>query len=214
MTATQTVGKPFLLTYPARPSNGGSFRGIHRLPYNAEKYSFSSKYNGWRALVHLPTRTMFNRHGEQLTIADEFKPALDILCPTLDTEVFKWADVEGLERRHGIGKGTLILLDVIPEPHFMVSDTPYEMRCNWVPPAIVPVHQYHTKPDENAVYQVQRFSGGELPLMWDTLQEVNKQWGCEFYEGVVAVRKDSQYPIQLRSPDEKSGAWIKHRWKW
>ena len=26
------------------------------------------KYNGWRALVHAPSRTMFNRYGERLTV--------------------------------------------------------------------------------------------------------------------------------------------------
>ena len=49
---------------------------------------------------------------------------------------------------------------------------------------------------------------------WVSLQSVNASFGCDFYEGLVAKRGDSMYPIQLRSPDEAFGGWIKHRWQW
>ena len=89
-------------TFPARPINGGPF---HKARPKPGEWFYEPKYNGWRALVHIPTGTMFNRRGEPLTIAAEFADALDILRRTLDAEAFKWADCEALERRHNIGQG-------------------------------------------------------------------------------------------------------------
>ena len=60
-------------TYPARPINGGSLELA--LPKPGHWY-YEPKYNGWRALVHAPTGTMFNRHGQPLSIAGLFSCAL------------------------------------------------------------------------------------------------------------------------------------------
>ena len=48
------------ITYPARPINGGPLEKAR--PKHGEWF-YEPKYNGWRALVHVPTGTMFNRHG-------------------------------------------------------------------------------------------------------------------------------------------------------
>jgi hypothetical protein len=53
---------------------------------------------------------MWNRHGERLTIARDFAPALEIL----KRSQFEWLDVEALERRHNLGRGSLIVLDCLP----------------------------------------------------------------------------------------------------
>jgi hypothetical protein len=96
-------------TYPARPIGGGRLELVPKKPglWHAEP-----KYNGWRALVHCPTGTMWNRHGGRLTIAREFKNALDRLR-ALSNQGLEWADCEALERRHSIGRGTLVVLDRI-----------------------------------------------------------------------------------------------------
>jgi hypothetical protein len=47
---------------------------------------------------------------------------------------------------------------------------------------------------------------------WKDLPQLNVRFGCEFYEGLVAKRADSVYPIQLRSPDTETTGWVKHRW--
>lgn len=47
---------------------------------------------------------------------------------------------------------------------------------------------------------------------WEKLQAQNKFLGCEFWEGVVAQNNHAEYPIQLRSPDEETPSWSKHRW--
>ena len=60
-------------TYPARPINGG---GLELAPPKPGQWRYEPKYNGWRALVHAPTGSMFNRYGQPLSIAAEFGRAL------------------------------------------------------------------------------------------------------------------------------------------
>jgi hypothetical protein len=90
--------------YPARPVNGGP---LERALPKSGKYSMEAKYNGWRAWVHNKTGAMFNRENQPLSINGEFKAAL----ATLRDLPWDWSDVEALERRHNIGRGSLILLD-------------------------------------------------------------------------------------------------------
>ena len=108
---------PSILTYPARPLNGGDLK--YALP-KIGAWSYTPKYNGWRAMVHVPTSAMWNRHGERLTIAREFSIALAILKRT----PFEWLDCEALERRHDLGRGSLIVLDCPG------VELPYEARAN------------------------------------------------------------------------------------
>src|SRR5262249_16134820 len=201
-----------LPTYPARPISGGSF--LKARP-RVGAWSYEPKYNGWRALVHIASGMMFNRHGERLSIRTEFDEALTLLRSTLDAEAFKWADVEALERRHDIGRGCLIVLDVIPEPPY--QDATYAERRQWIVPVL---------PELSLVPPWGACSGEPFPLVsvpsliagseqtWSHLQQVNKLLSCQFYEGFVAKRADSVYPIQLHSPHQEYPFWVKHRWQW
>ncbi|MCX6928101.1 MAG: hypothetical protein NT154_33550, partial [Verrucomicrobia bacterium] len=45
-------------TYPARPLNGGP---LELAPPKPGPWSYEPKYNGWRALVHAPTGSMFQK---------------------------------------------------------------------------------------------------------------------------------------------------------
>src|SRR5206468_11528941 len=71
------------------------------------------KYNGWRVLAHVPNGTCFTRHLEPLTIAHEFASALALLRRAGELMAIEWFDCEGLERRHAVGRGTLVVLDAI-----------------------------------------------------------------------------------------------------
>ena len=68
---------PALITYPARPIQGGR---LELAPPKRGLWYAEPKLNGWRALIHTPTGTMWNRHGAMLTIADCFRPALAALA--------------------------------------------------------------------------------------------------------------------------------------
>src|SRR5436190_8178661 len=102
---------PALITYPARPIQGGR---LELAPPKRGLWYAEPKLNGWRALIHTPSGTMWNRHGTLLTIADCFRPALAKLA-RLSSRGLVWADCEALERRHNLGRGTLVVLDLVPE---------------------------------------------------------------------------------------------------
>ena len=198
------------LTYPARPLNGGRFGLVPR----RDTYLWSPKLNGWRALVHTPTGTMFNRQGEELSIANEFHEALE----NLSRSGIPWLDCEALERRHNIGRGTLIILDaVIPE--YTASDrwrVLLEETDKWQ----WPILNIGDKPLDNQVYLCKQTAYSDaspsgknvLSNWWHWMQALNKEWSAEFYEGFVAKRLDSAYPIQLRNPESECPFWVKHRW--
>jgi len=204
------MNAPPLITYPARPIQGGR---LELTPPKRGLWYAEPKLNGWRALIHTPTGTMWNRHGALLTIADCFRPALGALAK-LASRGLVWADCEALERRHNLGRGTLVVLDSIPE-----SGPPtYEQRraaletllpCDLVfdgdssravPPGAVvltPSRRVDSQADALAYYQ--------------RLREANRGLRCDFFEGVVMKRAESAYPVQMRSATEEFRGWVKHR---
>ena len=193
-----------LITYPARPVNGGSLDIA--LP-KIGQWFYEPKYNGWRVLVHVPTGTMFNRKGELLTISGEFKSALE----KLKTSPFEWLDCEALERRHKIGRGTLIVLDAPIPGGYHVRRLMLERHFETL--------TIFGNPAEDNVYSVP-FWTPELAFsrdgvsVWHVLKGWNKKLGCDFFEGMVAKKADSVYPIQLQSTDREFPFWVKHRWSW
>jgi hypothetical protein len=215
------------LTYPARPVNGGPFDKARAKV--GGPWFYEPKYNGWRAVVHVPTGTMFNRQGHTLSIAGEFAAALD----KLKSSPFEWLDCEALDRRHGLGRGSLVVLDQPGNP------LPYAGRLDslWghlvepllatvlesistdavagLPSTATEVLNLHTRrPEPDSLYVPAAFTDRQAREVWrkKLMQQVNANLGCDFYEGLVAKRGDSCYPVQLRSPDEEFPAWIKHRW--
>src|ERR1017187_1233350 len=201
------------ITYPARPLSGGRFGLVPK----SRPHLWSHKLNGWRALVHTPTRTLFNRRGEVLSIADEFAQALD----ALSRSSIEWLDCEALERRHNIGRGSLIILDAIvpgltaSERYLSLIHSPFNEH-GW------PILSLGERPEPNHVYLLQQTEFTEtapearftLDQQWGHMQQLNREWAAEFYEGFVAKRADSSYPIQLRNPEFDCPYWMKHRWAW
>jgi ATP-dependent DNA ligase len=196
-------------TYPARPINGGSME--RALPKTGQ-WRYEPKYNGWRALVHAPSGSMFNRHGERLTIEREFAAALALLKAvqiTVGADVVEWFDCEALDRCHGLGRGTLIVFDFIVPG----SQEPYVERTAKLAQSL-PVHEYTAAPQAARAYAVAAAAPSNLSALefYRTLKQLNHQWKCPFYEGLVAKRADSLYPVQLRSPTLEFAGWVKHRW--
>lgn len=203
--------EPTLLTYPARPVNGGHLR--HALK-KVGAWSYEPKYNGWRAELHVPTGAMWNRHGKRLSIAAEFAEAAAILKKT----PFEWLDVEALERRHNIGRGSLIVLDSpIADCGLRIADY-ISRRVNLHTHLIkAGLAEYiwvdHFAVRDNRVYLPPSYMPQDAgpEYLWEVLQESNREYGCQFYEGLVAKRNDSLYPIQLNDPDQTFSGWMKHR---
>lgn len=196
------------ITYPARPINGGP---LDQAPEKSGVWYYEPKYNGWRALVNAYTGEMWNRHGNLLSIGNEFKAALHKLEELAVVSFIEWWDVEALERRHNIGKGCLVVLDWVPTP---------SLPGKLPPPAWWNRNQFmHEHIAELDLTPPAAFPLLSIPPVisgtnyaWNDLQAINKRLGCDFYEGLVAKRADSIYPIQLRSPKLEFPFWVKHRW--
>ena len=213
MNTTHHTAPLSLSFYPARPANGGALvtESVRH------DWSYEDKYNGWRAIVHVPTSTMFNRKGERLSIEEEFEKALG----TLRLTDFTWLDCEALERRHGIGRGSLIVLDGIG--HRKINDfagLPYTTRRQMLG-GLVSMGELE-EPEQcepNQVYLAnacigygESSSGEPATCRYQEMQDANKRVGCQFYEGLVAKKPDSIYPKQFRNPDLTFPFWVKHRW--
>jgi hypothetical protein len=155
---------------------------------------------------------MWNRHGALLTIADCFRPALGTLA-RLAGRGLVWADCEALERRHNLGRGTLVVLDLVPE-----SGAPsYEQRRALLE-ALLPMDAVFSGDTSRAVpcgavvlTPTLRGDHADALAFYQRLREANRALRCDFFEGVVMKRAESPYPVQLRSATEEFRGFVKHR---
>jgi hypothetical protein len=178
---------------------------------------YEPKFNGWSMLCHVPSRRLFNGHElTRSTIEEKFGPALDLLHDALP--YFNWLHVEGLNNRHDVGKGSLVVLDLI------VPDLAYEQRRaaleKALPQLVLDVSLLTAFPplplatltpicaDTTGNTDDTEF----LLAAWNYLKQTNAKLGCDFYEGMVAKKAGSLYPMQLRKAKDKSRQWVKHRW--
>jgi len=203
----QNGGVPSLISYPARPIQGGK---LDRAPKKIGLWYAQPKYNGWRAVVHCPSGTMWNRHGGRLSIAHEFDAALREL-KKLSERGLVWADCEAMERRHKVGRRSLIVLDWIAD-----SESPtYEERRAFLE-SLLPLERMSfgegTMPEDSVLLapSIAETNGQALQL-YRSLEAINRSVLTDVFEGVVMKRAVSAYPVQLRSPDEKCRFWQKHR---
>jgi ATP-dependent DNA ligase len=204
----QNGAVPTPITFPARPIQGGK---LDKAPKKTGLWFAEPKYNGWRALVHCPSRTMWNRHGGRLSIAHEFSAALRELRQLCGRGLV-WADCEAMGRRHKVGCGTLIVLDWIAEAGspvyeerrvFLESLVPRERMSLGDEPAI-PAKSLLLTPS------IVDNDGAALRL-YRSLESINRAARADVFEGVVMKRGGGVYPVQLRSPTEETRVWIKHR---
>ena len=203
MTTTQITPPSF----PARPVNGGS---IDRALTKIGDWRIQPKFNEYRSIVHIPSGTMFNRHNEPFAIAKEFEHALMELNASLGSHAkFEWADCGALGRRHAIGKGSLVVFDVIP--NFDHDHEPYPERRSWIEKALAVWTPLDARMPEERVFLTPSYPGAAAPLVWHELQQANKVLGCDFYEGIVSYRANARYAKQLVSSSQETSSLVKHR---
>ena len=94
----------------------------------------------------------------------------------------------------------------------MGSVEPYDRRKAQLLVAM-PVHICTEPPASDQIYAVPAPAQNMEQAMglYLRLQQLNRQWRCPFYEGLVAKRTDAIYPVQLRSPTLEFPGWVKHR---
>ena len=195
-------------TFPARPIRGGK---LELAPKKSGLWFAEPKFNGWRALVHTPTGAMWNRHGQRLTIEREFAQALAALRALAESGLV-WADCEALERRHQIGRGSLVVLDWIPESGYPTYEKRREFLAGLVQIERLSTGEWESFP-ENALFLPPsvRDEGSAVSDFYAGLKAINRRLRCDFFEGVVMKRGNAPYLMQLRSDTEDCRVMIKHR---
>ena len=154
---------------------------------------------------------MWNRHGQRLTIERDFAQALAALRALAESG-FVWADCETLERRHQIGRGSLVVLDWIPESGSPTYEERREFLAGLVETERLSTREWQSFP-ENALFLPPsvRDEGNAVQDFYAGLKAINRRFPCDFFEGVVMKRGNAPYPVQLRSDTEECRAWAKHR---
>jgi hypothetical protein len=192
-------GNLIVSTFPARPKSGGRFDPDMLFGH----WFYQPKYNGWRAFIDLEADLVFNRHGELMSIGDGFKRAIDsirYMCLSLG---IKHLDAEALERRHDVGRGSLILLDLPAVTEDL--ETRMEMLSLVVDP-----HDINKQPGAHSVHATPMFSEASARQAWTWMQQLNNVWGVEFYEGLIAKKAGSEYPTTWKATDTFRH-WVKFR---
>ena len=186
------------ITYPARPINSGPLNRARPKPPG--DWYYEPKYNGWRALVNGFTGEAWNRHGQSLTIGDEFKDAIRKIKALAMFSEIEWWDCEALERRHNIGKGCLVVLDWVPRSNFQAL---WWNRNQWLHDYLDELDQSPSVREFPLLSIPPTFQASEAMAVWGDMQSVNKSLGCDFYEGLVAKRADSPTPSSSDPPTRK-----------
>lgn len=205
-----------MICYPPAAANGGP---LETAPPKVGEWVWQPKVDDWRAVIHVPTGTVWNQYGKPSSITDKFKPALESLR-ALSNDAFTWLDAGLMENRHELMRGCIIVFDLID------NVIPFWGRRLWLEKA------YPVLPEDMSLVLAGFYDDGKPGPMRDQvrlisqrenlndydatwryyswLQDENKRIGHKFYEGLVAKRADSQY-LFGRKPKQVTPDWIKHR---
>lgn len=175
-------------------------------------WRYRPKWNGKRILCHLPTLRTWNRELEENTSSTAGKPAFIKLKEIVESgdlwpPVLEWMDLEFIWGRHSVGKGMIIVLDYVSE-----NETWTQRMVNLAMAfsGSTPLDVY-AEPQKDEVH-ISRFIGPDETLKhWVVMQELNKDFGATFFEGLVGYETESKYPIQLFSPKRETRHWMKYR---
>jgi hypothetical protein len=121
-------------------------------------------------------------------------------------------ECEALERRHQIGRGSLVVLDWIPESGSATYEERREFLAGLVETERMSTGEWQSFP-ENALFLPPsvRDEGNAVPEFYARLKVINRRLRCDCFEGVVMKRGNAPYPMQLRSDTEDCRVMIKHR---
>ena len=141
----------------------------------------------------------------------DFRPALATL-EKLAARGHVCADYEASERRHGLRRGTLVVLGVVPE-----SGVPGFEERRAMPEEILPSDPVFAGETTRSVSGNDVCSTPNLRVQDDgdalafcaRLCEANRVLRCDFFDGFVMTRADSIYPVQRRSATEEFRGWEK-----
>jgi hypothetical protein len=202
------------ICYPPAPLNGGP---LETAPAKVGSWIWQPKVDDWRAVLHVPSGTVWNQYGQPSSITDKFTNAIATLQTSLSREswAFEWLDVGMMENRHDLMRGCIIVLD------WILFQCPfYQRRAHLrsvLPSLPFDVSRLLTETGgqvRDSVYLISQWDNCETLTdalkkeAW--LQNENTIIGHKFYEGLVAKRRDSLYTFG-RKTKQKVDWMIKHR---
>ena len=206
------------ITYPAAPRNGGP---VFRQPLYGE-WDVMPKYNEWRGLAHVPSRTVWNNNLELSTMK------IPHFWDHAKKTPFQWLDIGmfGKRCKELPLDGAIAVFDWVPVDRL----TPWGMRHQLITKWFDTLDRYEC-PGLGQIFTPEilrvtprRFGacdlsngkvGGDMPSLVEAFARGLKEWSKDKFdllEGIVLKRVDSPYPVQLIGPKRKTDNWIKHRW--
>jgi hypothetical protein len=197
---------PKLVGYPPAPSNGGALQGA---PPKVGAWSWEPKFDDRRVVIHTPTGTIWNQYGELSIGHREREKFADALARLRKCD-FEWIDGGLMEYRHDMMRGSVIVFDN------MDIERPYYYRR-----AALQV-EFEQFPLDNlperlavgtivaGVYLTPRSNSRDPLELEGWLKAINAKIGRKFFEGQVAKREDSRYPLGFK-PKAVTPLWVKHR---
>jgi hypothetical protein len=201
------------ICYPPAPTNGGP---LEHAPAKVGSWIWQPKVDDWRAVLHVPTGTVWNQYGQPSSITGKFTVALESNFMTAaGLYGLEWLDVGMMENRHDLMRGCIIVLD------WIVAGEPFDTRRGilkrFFPRLPFDVSRLLAETGgqvRDSVYLISQWDNCEDRIStlkreaW--LRTENDLIRHKFYEGLVAKRRDSLYTFG-RKPKQKVGDWIKHR---
>lgn len=198
-----------MITYPARPYNGGYYNPTT----TADTLIYRPKIDGDRVMLNVETKEMFNRKGDKYTKGKDI-PFDEIMEVYGDHITSEWLDCEWMDK-HALWKKRIAILD---EP--LRGDTFIEMLKR-----LHPNHEcfsIRNNPMPRAGFNILhlpwwRSAHGITPYFWEQLKTAAKEIMQQhnettpIIEGIVGVRESSYYPKQISNPNKTAIDWVKHR---
>jgi hypothetical protein len=199
---------PAMICYPPAALNGGP---LDNAPEKVGEWVWQPKVDDWRAVIHVPSRTVWNQYGKLSSITDKFSAALTALT----TSGCEWLDVGMMENRHDLMRGCIIVFDVIvPDMPLIRRYGALRLMFPTLPVDVAELLSITGGQVRDSVYLINQWENVETHddamKRQGWLQTQNESIGHKFYEGLVAKRADSPYLFGNR-PKQATPDWIKHR---
>ncbi len=189
-------------TYAAKPFFGGRFEDAEPLDGT---WWWKPKWNGRRLIFHVPSERTWNKEGNEVNWRSY--PAFHKLALLIGLHwpSFEWLDIEFLYGRHSMGKGAIIVLDVINEKPW--GERQADLATLFGDKEL----KFFIAPLKHEIYYGPHLKTNDPLKAWLAMQEFNKTWDLVFYEGLVGYEISKPYPIQLFSHDRVTPTWVKYR---
>ncbi len=201
-----TATIPQLICYPPAPLNGGP---LETAPPKVGTWVWQPKVDGWRAVIHTPSRTVWNQYGKLSSCSEKFQHILREL--SFASCSCEWLDVELMENRHDLMRGCIIVLDWIePDLSFMRRRAMLRSLFPRLPIDVSRLLRETGGQVRDSVYLISQWDNRDPLKLYDWLKQENEFIGHKFYEGLVAKRVDAPYLFGQR-PKQVTPDFIKHR---